>query len=1067
MRKQLLFVVFFLFSVCTWAQERTVSGKVTSADDGSGLPGVNVVLKGTSTGTVTDVDGNYALQVPAEGGTLQFSFVGMETREVPIGTRSVVDVAMQPDVQQLSEVVVTALGIEREERALGYSVQKVGGEEIARTNEGNVINSLSGKVAGVQVRTSNTMGGSANILIRGSASLSGNNQPLFVVDGVPIDNNNYNSANQVRGAGGYDLGNPAADINPSDIESVTVLKGGSAAALYGSRALNGVILITTKKGKETKGIGVSVSSSITVSRVNEATLPQHQKQYGAGYGRYFEQADLDGDGQLDLIVPTYDDASWGHAFDPELQVVHWDALDPRLPNYGEKRPWVAGANGIEDFFETGLNLSNTIAVTNATDKGSFRLSYTNESTEGILPNSEIDRNMLSFNSSLQFSDKATASVSANYINTDVVGRYGTGYTGTNVMQSFGQWFQTNVDMDRLVDYRNEFGEQRAWNYHHPITDLRPYYFDNPYWVRYENFENDNRDRLFGNVLLQYDLMEGLTINGRSSVDFYNFTVEERIAKGSAITSVPMYSKDMYKFRERNDELFLTGEADLGEVFSLTGLLGISRRSTMRERTQVETFNGLVIDRVYSVDNTLSPEIGFTDDFTEKKQRSVYGSLSLGFNNMLFLDLTARNDWSSALPKGENSYFYPSVSTSFVFTELGPLNNSDILSFGKLRFNWSRVGNDAPAYSTINYFAAESSFGGTPVYRLPTTLNNPDLKSETKEGIEIGTELMFFQRRINLDIAVYKENTTDQIIPVEVSRGTGYNYQFINAGEIENKGIEIALNAGVLQGAFSWNVGINWTKNKNKVVSLAADLKNYVLGSNFFASINATEGEPYGTIRGTNYVYHANGEPLIDEATGRYLVSDSEEVIGNITPDWNAGITNTFTYKGFVLSTLIDIQRGGDVFSLNTAFGRATGLYEETAGLNARGGLKRNPVSEGGGVLFSGVNEDGSPNETYARADTWGTAWSYNSTPAAAYVFDVSYIKLREVRLGYKLPAKLLENMPISNVEISFIGQNLAIIDDNVTHFDPEVTSSSGNVQGYESGTYPTPRTYGFNLKFNL
>nr|WKN38305.1 SusC/RagA family TonB-linked outer membrane protein [Tunicatimonas sp. TK19036] len=1055
---------FLMLSTAGWAQQRTVSGTVSDVESGEALPGVNVILKGTTEGTVTDVQGSYQLSVPADGGTLVFSFIGLTSKEVEIGNQSTIDVTMEEDAQQLNEVVVTALGIERDEKALGYAVQEIDGESVSRTKETNVINSLSGKIAGVQVRSSNTLGGSANINIRGTSTIAGNNQPLFVVDGVPIDNSNYNSDDQQRGAGGFDLGNPAADINPQDIESISVLKGGSAAALYGSRALNGVILITTKKGSKRQGIGVSINSAVTLSQVNKNTLPQHQKEYGAGYGSYFEEADLDGDGVMEEIVPTYDDASWGYRFDPNRQVVHWDALDPNAPNYGETRPWVAGEHGIEDFFETGVSWVNNVALTGGTETSSFRLSYTNENSTGVVPNSEIDKNALSFNGSLDLSDKFTARASANYINQDVLGRYGTGYDGSNVMQSFGQWFQTNVDVARLRNYKNEVGEQRGWNYRN-YDDLNLYYFDNPYWVRYENYENDTRDRLFGNVQLEYQLAEGLKVTGRSSVDFYDFIVEERIALGSAVTNESDYTKNVRTFKERNDDLFLTYNKDFGGRFSLYALVGANRRNTTTEESEISTFRGLVNPGVYSVSNSVSPEIEFEDDYSEKVQRSVYANVNLGYAGIIFLDLTARNDWSSTLPKGKNSYFYPSASASFVFTELAPLQNSSILSFGKLRVNYAEVGNDTDPYNTRKYFEAENSFGSSPIYREPRTLANPDLRSETKRSMEVGTELMFFSRRVGLDITLYKENTFDQIIDIPTSRATGYDFQYINAGNIENKGIELALNATPVEGDFTWNVSFNWAKNQNEVVELTDDLDNYQLGSNFFASINATEGEAFGTIRGTNFVYNDNGERIIGE-DGFYLVSENEEVIGNATPNWNAGLFNSFTYKGFTLSGLIDMQQGGDIFSLNTAFGRATGLYEETAGLNDKGNPKRDLVADGGGIRFDGVLEDGTPNDIYIEANTWGTAYNYNNLPAALYVFDASYVKLRELSLSYTFPQSLLGDV-IQNLQISAIGRNLAILYSNVTHFDPEVSRSSGNVQGYESGTYPTPRSYGFNVQFNF
>jgi len=1083
-------ILFFLLSglLCFNAlncQTLTVTGTVSSSVAGEGtLPGVAVVAKGTTTGTSTDANGRYSLNVPPQVTTLVFSYVGMKTREVAISGRNVVDVTLEPETMDLNEIVVTALGISREKKSLGYSVQEIGGEEMTTARETNFVSSMSGKISGVSIKQPNTMGGSANIVIRGNASLLGNNQALFVVDGIPVDNSITNTETQKVGGGGYDYGNAAMDINPDDIESISVLKGAAASALYGSRAANGVVLVTTKRGSKNKGLGITVNSSILFSRIDESTLPKYQKEYGGGYGPYYSDPsgyffyrDLDGDGVRDLIVPTSEDASWGAKFDPNLMVVQWDALDPLESNYGEKRPWVFPEHSIESLFNTGIKFTNNIAFDAGNDKGTFRLSYTNVDEKGILENSSIKRNTINLSGSYDLSEKLTIDANANYINLKAIGRFGTGYEEQNIMQVFGQWFQTNVDIkDLLSNYKSpKDGTQRTWNYRSIPTATNPpraFYANNPNWVRYENYNNDGRDRMFGYAKLSYKLTDWATIDGRLANDFYSEYQERRIAISSAAAgNIPDYTKFLRTFNEFNADAMLRVQKDFSSV-SFNGLLGTSTRTNTIKSLLASTTGGLIIPNYFALNNSMAPVI---NEEAEVLQRinSFYGSLSTGFKRLIYVDLTARYDISSTLPKGNNSYFYPSVSTSFILSELGGIKDFGFLSFMKIRLNYAEVGADAPAYNTKSTYISGRPWGSMGLYSLQNdfytpdltpALFNPDLLPERTKSIEAGFEARFLNNRFGVDFSFYKNNTFDQIMPIEVSRGSGYSAMYINAGEIQNLGFELSANLiPVQKNDFSWLIDVNWFKNRNEVVSLGGNIDNILLFSAWDVSVNAREGEPYGAIVGTNFVY-LNGKKVVGE-DGFYLRTDNEEVIGNINPDWNAGIKNTFRYKNISLSGLIDIQQGGDIFSVNVKHGLSTGLYEETAGLNDKGKPKRDPVSEGGGILFENtVYEDGTPNTTYMPCNEWGTAFNYDYSPTARYILDASYVKLRELALTYSLPSSLFTKGFIKDLSFSIVGRNLWIINKNTYHFDPEAAISAGNQQGIESGAYPATRTFGFDIK---
>jgi TonB-linked SusC/RagA family outer membrane protein len=1066
--KRILLISFVLMAslISEVMAQRTVSGQVTSGTDGEGLPGVSVRAKGTSTGVTTDFDGNYRLQVPEGVNTLVFSFVGFEAQEVEIGNRSTVDVVLQEDVQQLQEVVVTALGISREERSLGYAVQEVKGEEFTQAKETNVVNALAGQVAGVQVQgTSGAMGGASRVTIRGSSSFLGENQPLFVVDGVPIDNSNYATTSQQAGFGGgaYDYGNAASDINPDDIESMSVLKGATATALYGARGANGVILITTKSGKGKKGIGVSVNSNITTER--PLTLLPHQQKYGGGAinpddpSGFFPVIE---NGQRYLVPAYAKDGSWGPRYDPNLQVRHWDSWDPDSPNYGETRPWVAPENDYTSFFETGVTYNNNVALAGSNDQGNFRLSYTNVDQTGIMPNSGLARNTISFNSAYNLSDRLRADAGANYVVTEAYGRSATGYNNNNVMQGFTQWWQTQLDFDRLKNYRRVDGTQQTWNPKGPIVDEdnnliefdeNPMYFDNPYWVRYENFQQDRRDRLFGNFGLNYELAEGLTISGKASIDSYTFRAEEGRAVGGI--DIPSYSEVVRQFRETNLDARISYDRRFGEV-SFNAIAGGNQMRQSRNYNRVATTEGLSLPNFYHISNSVGTPI-IEQEEVNIGINSLYGMVSTGWRDMVYVDLTIRSDWSSTLPPHNNPYVYPSVTGSFVFTELAAFQNIGFLSFGKLRASVGRAGNGfAPPYQLYSTFTPLTpNMGADPRFSVPNLRPNPDLRAETTDEWEVGMNLKFLQGRIGADVAYYNKLTYDQIFPVASSAATGYTSRLINAGEMRNTGLEVAINATPIQTEdFSWDLGINFSRVWNKVESLAEGVENIRVASTWAAHLSIEEGLPYMAIMGQDFVRDEDGNRIVDE-NGFYRFTQDRVFLGSAIADYTGGFKNAFRYKGFVLAGLMDFQKGGAIHSTSLQWAKYSGMHPETAEGNIR--------EEG--MILEGVTEDGQPNTRAIDPQVfYQTTWGR----AAMNYYDASFVKLRELRFGYSLPNRIFgNNLPFRDVNISLVGRNLAILYSSIPFLDPQMVTGSGNEQGLENAQIPSTRSVGVNISFKL
>jgi len=1114
MKKLLLCFVFFVAgALALLAQNRVITGTVTSSVEGEGtLPAVTVIVKGTAIGASTDVNGMYSLSVPENATTLVFSFIGMKPQEVAIEGRSVINVIMESEMVGLDEVVVTALGISREKKSLGYATQEVRGDVISNVKTANFMNNLSGKVSGVQIQRNQNLGGSTNVIVRGSKSLINSNQVLYVVDGVPINNNigKYTdvgvTSSQAATGAGYDYGNAASDIDPESIESINILKGSAATALYGSRASAGVIMITTKRGKilaegEKAPIGISLSSGFTFSKIDKSTFPTYQDQYGAGYG-YGDPPDFGwrtASGSLTTSDPvndplvrwlqTTEDASFGPAFDGQ-PIWGWYSVDPESPWYKQSKPYEFSKNGPITFFETPMTYTNTVAIDKATDFSSVRLAYTNYNTQGLLPNSSLKRNNVMLSGQWNINKRLTVTGIANYILQKGKGRNATGYNG-NITSNFRQWQQTNLDFMDLKTAYELTHRNLTWNYNSSLD--YPIFSNNPYWDAYENYETDSRNRFIGNASASYKITDWLDLLGRISADSYYEMQEERRAVGSVsmrfgLANVPDRVESGYirrdnTFSEYNFDLMMRFKKSLGSSFSLNGVVGFNERRTNNSYFSNATNGGLLIPGVYSLQNTKSPLPLPLEVNQIVGVRSYYASVSLGYKDFLFLDGTFRQDYASTLPVDNNKYRYPSVTGAFLFSNVV---NADWLSLGKLRLNYAQVGNLAGFDQLFDVYLANSPMNGAN-NQLPPSKRNPDLKNERTNSIEAGLEMSFFKARLGFDMALYKTSSLDQIIPLTVSQTTGFQNIMINAGEIENKGIEVTLTATpVAVGAFRWDVAANWSRNKNEVISLYPGITNLRLNSVNLqggVTVNAEVGKPYGEIKGRDYTYDAAGNIIINATTGRPILTSSAAIpIGNFTPDWTGGINNSFSYKNLSLSFLVDMQKGGDIWSLDMYYGMYSGLYPETAFINDLGNPVRDPLvyvdpddpSKGyaatsGGYIIEGVNIVNGvsvPNKTRVDA-TNSDAFGAGILPQKAFIYDAGFVKLREVVFTYNVPSALLKKTFIKGASISAIGSNLWIIQKSLPYADPESGMTAGNIQGYSTGSLPTTRDFSFNLKLNF
>ena len=1023
-------VALVLMLGSAFAQDRTVSGRVTSTEDGSPLPGVNVVIKGTANGTSTDADGKYSLSVPANGGSLVFSFIGLESKEFEIGAQTVIDVSLALDVQQLNEVVVTAFGVPQEKKALGYSVQEMKGGELLKARETNIVNSLTGKIAGVNITSSSgAVGASSRIVIRGANSF-GNNQPLFVVDGVPISNNNFGGT----GNEGANRGNGAADLNPDDIEAITVLKGPNAAALYGSRGANGVILVTTKSGKKGTGLGIQYSTSATME--TPLKLPSYQNGYGQGSGGQFWYTDGKGGGINDGT-----DESWGPKLDAGLMI-------PQFTSNGAPAPWVSHKDNIKSFFDVGKTIVNSISITGGTEQLGVRLSYTNQKQTGMVPNTDQDKNTIALSGRANLTDKFSINTTANYVKTHSDNLPGYGYSSQNVMQQF-IWFGRQVDMSKLKDYTNPDGSKRSWNYN---------YHNNPYFTLNENLNGIDRDRIYGNIRANYQFTDWLSAFVRTGTDYYSNTNTGRTAVGDIDTPFGAYQEATSTFAEVNTDFLITFNKNITSDIGLNLNVGGNRMD--QKNYQITGLAGeLAVPGVYTLSNSKVP-LQTTSFHSLKRINSLYFSGEVSYLGSLFLGFTGRNDWSSTLPSNNNSYFYPSVSLSGVITDLFKIE-SEVLSYAKLRVSYAQVGSDTNPYQLLNTVEIAGGWNDatkSPGLFVPNALPNNELKPQITNSFEVGADFRFLKDRARLDVTYYNSATTDQIINIPISSAAGYTSKVINAGEISNKGIELSLGGTAIKLAngFTWDVTVNWAKNNSKVVSLAPGIDSFVLGTYWSLQVAAIPGERFGSLVGYGFKRDPNGN--IIHANGIPQKDPTAKTLGSYTPDWTGGLMNEFSFKGISLSVLIDMKKGGDLYSMTTTWGRYAGVLEETL-------LGRENGIVGKGVIDNG---DGTyrPNDVSVTAEQYNKA-AYSNTLAESSIFDASFAKLREIRLGYTLPNSLFKKLPFKDINISMVGRNLAILYSKVPHIDPETAFSNTNVQGLEFGQLPSARSIGFNLNFKL
>lgn len=1062
-----LVLLLALVTQITFAQERAVSGTV-SDNTGLPLPGVSVLVKGSKTGTQTDFDGKYSIKV-APSQTLVFSYIGMKTQEVKASSTTV-NVKLTSSAIELEGAVVTALGVKKSKKALGYASQEVKGNDIADTPVTNFADALSGEVAGLDIQSFGTLGGSANIIVRGFKSLYGSNQALIVIDGTPVLNETNNSSDVTSGRGGYDYGNAASDINPDDIESINVLKGAAATALYGSRASNGALVITTKKGKNAKGIGVTVNSSLTIGSVDKNTLPVYQDKYGAGYGPYYDDPyflnyDINGDGVNDQVVPFTEDASYGAAFNPNLNVYQWNSIFPQLPGYGKATPWVAAKNNPNSFFVDALTTTNSVSFGKSTDATTFRLGFTNKMQEGVTPNALLKRNTLTFSGSQKLSEKLTVSGDFSFTNNNGRGRNGTGYSSGNPMQAFRQWWQTNVDVQEQKAAFFATGQNITWNVN-SSDDLSPIYTDNVYWNTYKNFQSDSRDRYTGNFSATQKVNNWFNVVGKFAFDSYSEIREERIDIGSA--DVSDYTITHRKASEINYDIMGNFNHDITSDLNINGLIGYNVRVNKNNSLAASANGGLVTPGLFTLSNSVNPltSLDYNKVDYTKRVEGVFAKAGLVYKGTYYFDASIRRDKTSALPAANNEYFYPSVASTLIFSNL---IKKDWLSFGKFRANYAEVGNDTTPYQVFNTYNVGAAFNGNASASNPSAFNNSDLKPETSKEFEVGLEAQFLNNRLGFDFSYYKRKTVDLITPITVSNATGASNLWLNGGDMENTGYEAIVNATPIKTAdFSWDVKVNWSTNKGIITRLAEGIEFMQLASvQGGVTLGGALNEPFGTIRGKDIVHHANGQPIV-KTNGYYqLTTSTTEKIGNITPDWTGGVKNTFKYKNLSLSALIDVQKGGDVFSLDTWYGYATGLYDFTAGTNELGNPVRNSNATGGGIILPGVQANGTPNTVRAAANTYANPWGYARAAQSQHVYDASFVKLREVSLSYVFPKDLINKLSIENLSFSLIGRNLWIIHKNTPYSDPEAGLGSGNVQGYQSGAYPAVKEIGASLKFEF
>ena len=1083
-----------LWLFCFWGaatQAQTIQGKVVDSATANGLPGVTISVKPKGGTTITAGDGSFKINAKA-GDRLEVTYVGYEQRLVPVTAASgEFNIFLTMGGSQLNEVVVTALGIKREKKKLGYAIQDVKGEDLTVARESNVVNQLAGKVAGVTVvGSASGIGGSARVTIRGERSVDLNkNQPLYVIDGVPI-------SNSITGASGrgnleVDFGNGAGFVNPDDIESLSVLKGPAASALYGSRAANGVIVIKTKSGRKQKGIGVEINSNFTAETALK--LPEYQKVYGQGNGNGGAFAFVNGGG-AGLTDGT--DEGWGPAFTGQSypqynsprtlngQPIPFTGGDLNAPagSVITATPWLPDNDNLKNFLQTGRTFTNNVALVGGNKDGDFRLSFTNLNQTGIVPNTDLNRNTVSLSGGYNFNSKFSARTFISYIKSESDNRPSISYGTESIMYLFNCWLPASVrvsDMKRLWMPGAENLRQYSWNYN---------YHDNPYLTVNANTNGQYYDRIIGNVTLKYEFTDWLNLQLRSATDWSQERREYKRAFSTQRFPFGQYRLVNITNEERNSDFLLTANKNLGDDFSFTATAG-GNQMRQTSRFLEDVAGQLNIPGIYNLTNSRIALVSEQRN-VEKRINSLYGSASLAYKNFLFLDVTGRNDWSSALTlpenlkalgNADNSYFYFSTALSAIVSDMVKLPS--YISFAKLRGSFAQVGNDTDPFTFTQSFNPSQPFGTAQIYGETDRLANLNLKPEISSAFEIGADIRFLKNRMGIDFTYYQSNTKNQILNIPLSLTSGYNSRAINAGKIKNWGYEAMLNfQTVKQKNFTWTTDINFSSNRSKVIELRDGLTNFVMATRR-VSIEARVGERMGDMYGIGFArvqstnkdapyYDATGQytgqMVFDPSNGRPIRTTNRIKLGNYNPDWLMGISNSFNYKGIRLSFLFDIRSGGEIYSETQTVGREGGIITETLEGRATG---YDLTQAGNGVVGQGVVFVGgvpTPNTRKVSAREWHTAWTGGRNIAEGVMYDASFVKLRELQVGYNIPDKVWGKLPFRGVAITLVARNLFLWD-NVPHVDPEVMSYSGGtaLPGIENMSIPGTRSYGVNLSIKL
>lgn len=1034
--------------------EQQISGTVTDAQTGDTMPGVNITVTGNpSIGTSTNGDGGYSLSVPDDASSLTFSFVGYQQQEVPINGRAEINVALAPQVQAFGDVVVTALGITRDERSIGYSTQEVSGDDLTYSQDQNLIGSLAGKIAGVQITGSSgaSMGGTGTIKIRGINSLSGEGQPLFVVDGTPISNQNF------AGAGGADFGNLAQDINPNDIESVNVLKGPAASALYGIRGQYGVVMITTKSGSGNKDLNVEISSSVEVQRAGN--FMEYQNLYGAGYKQEFNTLS-----NGDPYVATNWDESWGPRMDGTM-VREFFSFYPQDPRYGQLTPFNPQPNNVQNFFETGIKSNQAITITGGSENSNYRLSFNDSRTDGVYPNTWHQRNNLGLSTGIDVSEDWRFTTNINYA-TNSAQRPPQGYGYGS--QYFRQWFQRNVSMEELQDYQYADGSIKHWNIGVPSAGQTPSpaYWDNPYFLANENETRDDRNRVFGNFGVEYNVMPELTLNASVRGDVYVQHIEWKSAMGGTGTSG--YTVGKYENREMNYD-FSAQYTNEWDKISVDATLGANMYDRDYSYLRQSTVGGLSTPGYYNI----NASVDRPDNTSYKLQKqiySAYGLVSLGYDETYFVDVSLRNDKTSTLPENNNSYWYPSVSGSFVFSELVEW---DPLTYGKLRLSYAQAGSDLSPYQTTPVYANGTVYDGTNTLSVPNSLNNPEIEPSFSHSYEGGFDLSFFGR-LKFNFTYYEQQNRNQIIPLDISGTSGYSTAVINAGLIENKGIEVELSGTPIETKdLVWNSTFNLGRNQNQVVELHPDIDVYTHDSQSYSGtasyLNSYEGEEYGSLVSQAYQRDEDTGKILLDDNNLPLWTDPTHNFGSVLPEFTGGFQNTLNYKNFSLAAMISFQSGGQFFSWSRMLAHKTGLAPATAATNDKGNNVRDPVAEGGGVKVEGISAStGQEVSTYVNARDYYRG-VLGDDIYEDWVTDASYIKLSEVKIGYSLGTNLIEKLPVQSAQVAIYAKNPVMIWQAAPKgLDPSELSTGGqDITWTETGQLNTVRTVGLNLSLTF